>query len=130
VRPNGARTETFATLPPSVAAFHLAFGPDQMLYVAAPTLATHDVLRRFDASGRVEVIDRTFGRPQGLAFDTHGVLHVVDALAGVSAVYRLEAGAPRRAVVSGPGLIGVAFNSAGDLVAATADSVYRFARIP
>jgi hypothetical protein len=33
-------------------------------------------------------------------------------------------------VVSGPGLIGVAFNSAGDLVAATADSVYRFARIP
>ena len=30
----------FATLPPSVAAFHLALGPDGALYVSAPTLST------------------------------------------------------------------------------------------
>jgi len=122
----GARVEIFATLPPSVAAFHLAFGPDECLYVTAPTLATHDAVHRFDASGRHEVLDVSFGRPQGLAFDPHGVLHVVEALAGVSAVYRLDPGAARRAVVTGPGLIGVAFAPDGALLAATGDSVYRF----
>ncbi len=40
------QVETFATLPSSVAAFHLAFGPDDCLYVTAPTLATHDALYR------------------------------------------------------------------------------------
>ena len=36
------RARAFASLPPSVAAFHLAFGPDGHLYVAAPTLGTRD----------------------------------------------------------------------------------------
>jgi sugar lactone lactonase YvrE len=123
---DGGRVETFATLPPSIAAFHLAFGPDEHLYVTAPTLATHDAVHRFDASGRRETLDATFGRPQGLAFDPDGVLHVVEALAGGSAVYRLDPGAPKRVVVSGPGLIGVAFASDGRLVAATAESLFAF----
>ena len=127
---DGARVETFATLPPSVAAFHLAIGPDDCLYVTAPTLATHDAVHRFEASGRHETLDATFGRPQGLAFDPHGVLHVVEALAGVSAVYRLDAGAPRRPVVSGPGLVGVTFAADGALLAATTDSLYRFPPTP
>ena len=79
VSADGARTEVFATLPASVAAYHLAMGPDDCLYVTGPTLATHDAVYRFDMSGRHEVIDRSFGRPQGLAFDAHGVLHVVEA---------------------------------------------------
>jgi sugar lactone lactonase YvrE len=126
----GARVETFAALPPSVAAFHLAVGPDECLYVTGPTLATHDALHRFDSSGRHETLDTTFGRPQGLAFDRHGVLHVVEALAGASAVYRLDAGAPRRPVVSGPGLVGVAFAADGTLLVATTDSLYRFPAPP
>lgn len=127
---DGARTEMFATLPASVAAFHLAVGPDEKLYVTGPTLATHDAVRRFDASGRGEVIDHTFGRPQGLAFDRHGVLHVVEALAGVSAIYRLPAVGPKRAVICGPGLVGLAFGPAGDCVAATSDALYRFPANP
>ena len=130
VSADGARTEVFATLPPSIAAYHLAMGPDGCLYVTGPTLATHDAIYRFDASGRREVIDRSFGRPQGLAFDAHGVLHVVEALAGVSAIYRCAPASARRAVVSGPGLVGVAFLPTGDLVAATADTLYRFPAIP
>jgi sugar lactone lactonase YvrE len=130
LRGDGSRTETFATLPASVAAYHLAMGPDECLYVTGPTLATHDAVYRFDARGRCEVIDRTFGRPQGLAFDTNGVLHVVEALAGVSAIFRLASSSARRVVVSGPGLVGVAFVPAGDLVAATADTIYRFPAIP
>jgi sugar lactone lactonase YvrE len=130
VSPDGTRTETFATLPPSVAAYHLAMGPDAHLYVTGPTLATHDALYRFDARGVCETLDGSFGRPQGLAFDAHGVLHVVEALAGVSAIYRLPERGPRRAVVAGPGLIGVAFGPAGELIAATADALYRFPAIP
>jgi len=130
VSADGARTDVFATLPASIAAYHLAMGPDEHLYVTGPTLATHDAVYRFDASGRQEVLDRSFGRPQGLGFDAHGVLHVVEALAGVSAIYRCPPGVARRAVVSGPGLVGVAFLPHGDLVAATADTLYRFPAIP
>lgn len=130
VSADGATTRTFASLPPSVAAYHLAFGPDGALYVTGPTLATHDALYRFDASGRSEVLDGGFGRPQGLAFDPHGVLHVVDALAGVSAIHRLPAAGPRQPIVAGPGLVGVAFEPLGALLAATSDAVFRFAPIP
>ncbi len=130
VSADGGRAEVFATLPPSVAAYHLAMGPDDRLYVTGPTLATHDAVYRFEASGRQEVLDHSFGRPQGLGFDAHGVLHVVEALAGVSAIYRCPPGSRRRAVVSGPGLIGVAFLPTGQLVAATSDTVYRFPAIP
>jgi sugar lactone lactonase YvrE len=130
VSADGLRTQVFATLPPSVAAYHLAMGPDEQLYVTGPTLATHDAVYRFDASGRHEVLDRTFGRPQGLGFDANGVLHVVEALAGVSGIYRCPAGATRRLVVSGPSLVGVAFLPGGELVAATADTLYRFPSIP
>ena len=127
---DGLRTAVFATLPASVAAYHLAMGPDDRLYVTGPTLATHDAVYCFEASGRQDVLDRSFGRPQGLGFDAHGVLHVVEALAGVSAVYRCPAGGTRRAVASGPSLVGVAFLPGGDLVAATADTLYRFPSIP
>jgi sugar lactone lactonase YvrE len=121
----GGRSHTLATLPASVAAFHLAMGPDGWLYVTGPTLATYDRVYRVDMSGRVETIDETFGRPQGLAFDRDGTLHVVEALAGVSGVYRLHRGG-KTLVVSGPRLVGLAFGGDGCLVVAASDTVYRF----
>src|SRR5262249_31669709 len=42
---------TFASLPSSVAAFHLAMGPDRALYVSAPTLSSYDVIYRIDPGG-------------------------------------------------------------------------------
>ena len=62
-------TTAFATLPPSVAAFHLAVGPDACLYVTAPTLASYDAVYRIDRMGKVTVVCSNFGRPQGLVFD-------------------------------------------------------------
>jgi hypothetical protein len=59
--------ELIASLPPSVAAFHLAWGPDDRLYVSVPTLSTHDRVYRIAAGGEVEPLPLTFGRPQGLA---------------------------------------------------------------
>src|SRR5688500_3720517 len=40
------RGSTLATLPASVAAFHLAMGPDGWLYVTGPTLGTYDRVYR------------------------------------------------------------------------------------
>ncbi len=47
--------ETYATLPPSVAAFHLAYGPDDCLYITAPTLSTRDPLYRITPDRLVTV---------------------------------------------------------------------------
>lgn len=126
IDPKG-RTETFANLPASVAAFHLAMGPDESLYVSAPTLASYDYLRRVDANGRIEVIGVPFGRPQGIAFDPQGVLYVVEALAGASGIYALRDDAPRELVVSGPGLVGLAFGADGAMIVASAETAYGFA---
>jgi sugar lactone lactonase YvrE len=119
------RTETIATLPASVAAFHLAMGSDGWLYVTGPTLASYDSLYRVDMEGRVETVDRSFGRPQGLAFDSEGNLHVVEALAGSSGIYRLHSGG-KTLVVTGPKLVGLAFGPDGRLVVATSDTAYSF----
>lgn len=125
VEPSG-KTSVFATLPASVAAFHLAMGPDGYLYVAAPTLASRDALRRLDAGGRVEVVDVPFGRPQGLAFDPSGVLHVVEALAGSNGVYALRPGAAPELLVAGGGLVGLAFGPDRRMVVASNESAYLF----
>ena len=129
LRVRGGQVSVFATLPPSVAAFHLAFGPEEDLFVAAPTLSSSDHLYRISRSGRVEALDVRFGRPQGLAFDDQGRLYVVDALAGSSGLYRFDPAKPAEIepVLVGGGIIGLAFDPTGGLVVASVETVYRFA---
>jgi sugar lactone lactonase YvrE len=121
------RTTIFASIPSSVAAFHLAMSAGGDLFVSAPTLASYDSVRRIDADGRVETLNIPFGRPQGLAFDPSGVLHVVEALAGSSGVYAIRAEREPELIVAGAGLVGVAFKPDGEMVVASNDSVYSFA---
>jgi hypothetical protein len=123
------KASTFAALPPSVAAFHLAFGPPgphAALYATGPTLSAYDALYRVDANGTVTRTYEGFGRPQGLAFDAQGNLHVVEALSGASGLYRIAAdgGAPEL-VLAGPGLVGVAFGADGSIVVTSNDTAYR-----
>jgi sugar lactone lactonase YvrE len=118
------RATAFASLPPSVAAFHLAVGRERALYVTGPTLSTCDVVYRIDEQGTVGIHSQVFGRPQGLAFDAAGTLFVVEALAGASGVYRLGAGEPEL-VLAGPGLVGLAFDAHGGLVVCTNDTAFR-----
>lgn len=116
--------KAFATLPSSVAAFHLALGPDGALYVTGPTLSSYDAVYRIDPSGEVHTYYAEFGRPQGLAFDRQGRLHVVEALAGVSGLYRLTGRGKPELVISGPGLVGVAFGQESVVVCSN-DTAYR-----
>jgi sugar lactone lactonase YvrE len=109
-----------------VAAFHLAMSPAGDLYVSAPTLAAYDRIFRITPAGEVSALPSVFGRPQGLAFDADGVLHVVDALAGASGVYRIAEGHAPELVVAGAGLIGIAFGPRGEMVVASNETAYRF----
>jgi sugar lactone lactonase YvrE len=125
---DGPNVETFATLPASIAAFHLAFGPDRCLYVAAPTLASHDAIYRITPDRLVDVVSDRFGRPQGLAFDSRGHLYVADSLAGSSGLYRLDltqANPRPELVVSAPAVVGVAVDPEGGLLLASNDALWR-----
>ncbi|MBC8166011.1 MAG: gluconolaconase, partial [Bryobacteraceae bacterium] len=72
----------FATMEPSIAAYHLAFGPDGNLYTTGPTTSSFDSVYRVTPEGEVEIFYRGLGRPQGLAFDAEGRLYVAASLAG------------------------------------------------
>jgi sugar lactone lactonase YvrE len=118
------KVSTLASLPSSVAAFHLAVGPDDALYVTGPTLSPYDAVYRISPDGTVSTRYSGFGRPQGLGFDSAGTLHVVEALAGASGLYRLPEGGTPELVLSGPGLVGVAFGP-GTIVVSSNDTAYR-----
>jgi len=118
-------TVVHASLPQSIAAFHLAHGPDGCLYVTAPTLAPADVVYRISPSGTVDVVRTGFGRPQGLGFDAQGTLHVVEALAGAAGLYRLPLRGPAELVLAAASLVGVAFGPGGGIVVTSNDTAYR-----
>ena len=122
------RAEAFATLPTSVAAFHLALAPDGALHVTAPTLSAYDTVYRIAPDGRVSVRYEGFGRPQGIAFDRAGTLFVVEALAGNSGLYRFRPNGMPELVLSGPNLIGVAFDPRGGYVVCSNETAYRLPR--
>ena len=115
-----------AALPPSVAAFHLAVGPDDAVYVTGPTLGPYDHVYRVDiASGSIERIYSGFGRPQGLTFDSQGTLYVVEALAGSSGLYRLRGDGTAEFALAAPALVGVAIDPSGGLAVVSNDTAYR-----
>jgi sugar lactone lactonase YvrE len=122
------QVETFASLPPSVAAFHLAMGPDDCLYVTTPTLASRDAIYRITPERQVDTWYTGFGRPQGLTFDKSGAMFVVDALAGAAGLYRIDMTTKTpepELIVAAPQLVGVAGHPQGGLVLAASDRLWR-----
>ena len=115
----------FATLEPSIAAYHLAFGPEQYLYVAGPTTSSFDSIHRISHTGEVEVFYRGLGRPQGIAFDTDNRLYVAASLGGRKGVVRFGLDRKPELFLSGPGVVGLAFTPSRSLVVATTNALYR-----
>ena len=115
----------FATLEPSIAAYHFAHGPDGYLYVAGPTTSSFDCVYRVSQKGEVEIYYRGLGRPQGLAFDDEGRLYVAASLAGRKGVVRINPNRQAELFVSGPGIVGLAFTPSRSLVLATTGGLYR-----
>ncbi|MGE5321763.1 MAG: SMP-30/gluconolactonase/LRE family protein [Actinomycetota bacterium] len=117
----------YATLEPSVAAYHLAFAPDGLLYVSGPTTSSFDAIYTVDSHGTVNVFYRGLGRPQGLAFDAQGNLYVAASLAGKRGIVRVTPQKDASLAVSGHGLVGLAFTRTGGAVLVTTNSVFHLA---
>ena len=114
----------FATLEPSVAAYHLAFAPDGTLYVTGPTTSSFDAVYTVDPHGTVAVFYRGLGRPQGLAFDAQGSLYVAASLAGKRGIVRISKDRQAALVIAGHGLVGLAFTHTAGAVLVTTNSVF------
>ena len=127
LRVEDGRAAAFATLPPSIAAFHLAFGPDGMLLVTGPTLGSRDSIYQVAPDGEVAVFYEGLGRPQGIAVDEAGRIYVADALAGAGGLYRFEPGSrePYQLIAAGS-LVGLALGPDGTVAVASGDTVFRF----
>ena len=115
----------FATLEPSIAAYHLSFGPDEFLYVTGPTTSSFDSVYRVSSHGEVEVFYRGLGRPQGLAFDEEGRLYVAASIGGRKGVVRIHPDRRAEQFLSGPGIVGLAFAPSRAMVVATTNALFR-----
>ncbi len=115
----------FTTVEPSIAAYHLAFGPDRNLYVTGPTTSSFDAVYRVSPAGEVEPFYRGLGRPQGLAFDADDRLYVASSLGGRRGVVRITPDRKAELFLSGPGIVGLAFTPSRALVVSTNNALYR-----
>jgi len=114
----------FATLEPSVSAYHLAFGPQGDLFVTGPTTSSFDCVHRIDPQGTVHTFYRGLGRPQGLAFDSVGNLYLAASLAGRRGIVKITPEGKASVEVAGHGLVGLAFAPGRSVVLATTDAVH------
>jgi len=124
VEPQGS-VRRFAKLPASVAAYHLAFGPDDHLYVTAPTLSNDDPVFRISPAGTVARCFEHLARPQGLAFDRDGTLFVAAIHAGERGIFRIGRDGSAALAVAGENVVGLAFDQRGRMVIATNNAIHR-----
>ena len=116
----------YATLEPSVSAYHLAFNDQGTLFVTGPT-TSFDSVYAIDRDGNASVYYRGLGRPQGLAFDGNGNLYVAASLAGERGIVRITPSREAELVAAGNGLVGIAFVEDGCAALATSNAIYHVA---
>ena len=114
----------FATLEPSVAAYHLAFSPAGELYVSGPTTSSYDRISRINHQGEVTLFYRGLGRPQGLAFDRDGNLYVAASKGGRRGIVRITHDGRAEVVLSGVGLVGLALLPTRQAVLTTTNALF------
>jgi sugar lactone lactonase YvrE len=118
----------FASLAPSVAAFHLAFNAPGNLYVTNPSMSGYDAIHRISPDGEVRAFVTDLGRPQGMAFDQQGNLYVVAYYRGDAGVLKITPEGEVNLVVSGINLVGLALEPMGHMIVVSTSAVYRLNR--
>jgi sugar lactone lactonase YvrE len=102
----------FASLPPSISAYHLAMDGEGYLYVTGPTLAMRDPVYRISRKGEVGVFLEGFARPQGLAFSPNGDLLLAASYGGRKGIFRYSFRSKKLAHhIAGPMLVGLALDA-------------------
>jgi DNA-binding beta-propeller fold protein YncE len=118
------RIFVYATLEPSVAAYHLAVDANGTLYVTAPSLSSNDAIWAIDTGGEARAWYRGLGRPQGLALSKEGDVYLAACLAGQRGLVRVTAQGEASLVLAGSNIVGVAFSPLGTAILATNEAVY------
>ncbi len=113
-----------ATLEPSVTAYHLAVNAAGTLFVTAPSLSSNEAIWAIEPNGDIRAWYRGLGRPQGLAVSREGDIYLAACLHGRHGLVRVTAKGEATLVLSGSGLVGVAFSPLGTAILATNDAVY------
>lgn len=114
----------FATLEPSVSAYHLAFDPEGNLCVSAPGLSSYDSIHSIDKSGSEQKFYRGLGRPQGLAFDRAGNLYVAACLRSRRGVVKIATDKTAEIFVAGMNVVGLCLTRKGEMIIAANEAVY------
>ena len=114
----------FATLEPSVSAYHIAFGAHGDMFVTGPSTSSFDCVYKVDPHGSVSVFYRGLGRPQGLALDLEGNVYVAASLAGKRGIVKITPHGKASLEVSGQGLVGLAFAPGKSAILATNSAVH------
>jgi IPT/TIG domain-containing protein len=120
----GREIFVFATLEPSVAAYHLAFHPTGELYATGPTTSSFDRVYRISQGGEVTTFFRGLGRPQGIAFDRDGNLFVAASLGGRRGIVRISQMGRAELVLSGGAIVGMALLPSGRAMVATSNAIF------
>jgi DNA-binding beta-propeller fold protein YncE len=118
------RIFVYATLEPSVAAYHLAVDLSGTLFVTAPSLSSHDAIWTIDTGGEARAWYRGLGRPQGLALSKEGDVYLAACLGGRRGLVRVTPQGEASLVLAGSNLVGVAFSPLGTTILATNEAVY------
>jgi sugar lactone lactonase YvrE len=114
----------YATLEPSVSAYHFAVDTEGTLFVTGPTLSSNDAIWAINTHGESRVWYRGLGRPQGLAIAANGDIYVTASLHGRRGLVRVTPDGHAGIAVAGQNLVGVAFSPLGTTVLADNDAVY------
>jgi sugar lactone lactonase YvrE len=114
----------FATIEPSVAAYHMAFSPNGNLYVTGPTTSSNDCVYEIDPHGVVTPWFTNLGRPQGIAFDLQGSLYVAASWRGHRGIVRITQEKQASFVIAGTNLVGLAFDPNKALILTTTSAAY------
>ncbi|HTS11640.1 MAG TPA: IPT/TIG domain-containing protein [Candidatus Limnocylindrales bacterium] len=114
----------FATLEPSLAAYHLAFSPTGDLFVTGPTTSSFDRVYKITPGGDVSVFFRGLGRPQGLAFDRFGNVYVAASFGGRRGIVRLTPHAEPQLVLGGSNIVGLALMPSRRAMITTNSAIY------
>jgi hypothetical protein len=114
----------FATLEPSVSAYHLAFNDAGTLLVSGPTTSANESIHAIEPNGEISSFYTGLGRPQGMALDVDGNVYVAASLHGRRGVVKITPNREASLVISGSGIVGLAFLPEGDAAVATRDTVY------
>ena len=116
----------FATLEPSIAAYHLAFGPDGYLYVTGPTTSSFDSrLPHLARTARWRCSTAAWAARRAWPSTKRTASTWPPRMGGRKGVVRIDPDRQAELFLSGPGIVGLAFTPSRAMIVATTNALYR-----